>query len=121
MLPNGNAPRCVAAAPRVGLDALDVAVNGRFLVRALAFERLGPSHQFATDILRDGTLEGPNYDAIETMLTVTDIPIIISGGIGEATAYKMADAGAQVVAVLLTGMGSDGARGRIRRATAPGP
>ena len=41
-----------------------------------------------TDITRDGTLEGPNYDSIETMLTVTDIPVIISGGISSLEDVK---------------------------------
>jgi len=44
-------------------------------------EEFGVEEVIYTDIMRDGTLEGPNYDAIETMLTVTDIPIIISGGV----------------------------------------
>ncbi len=44
-------------------------------------EEFGVEEVVYTDVNRDGTLEGPNYDAIETMLTVTDIPIIISGGI----------------------------------------
>jgi phosphoribosylformimino-5-aminoimidazole carboxamide ribotide isomerase len=44
-------------------------------------EEFGVEEVIYTDITRDGTLEGPNYDAIETMLTVTDIPIIVSGGI----------------------------------------
>lgn len=44
-------------------------------------EEFGVEEVIYTDISRDGMLEGPNYDAIETMLTVTDIPIIVSGGI----------------------------------------
>ncbi len=44
-------------------------------------EEFGVEEVIYTDISRDGTLEGPNYDSIETMLTVTDIPIIVSGGI----------------------------------------
>lgn len=34
-----------------------------------------------TDVTRDGMLEGPNYDSIETILTVTDMDVIVSGGI----------------------------------------
>lgn len=44
-------------------------------------EEFGVEEVIYTDIHRDGTLEGPNMDSIETMLTVTDIPIIVSGGI----------------------------------------
>lgn len=51
-------------------------------------EEFGVEEVIYTDIMRDGTLEGPNYDAIETMLTVTDIPIIISGGISKLDDIK---------------------------------
>ncbi len=44
-------------------------------------EEYGIKEVIYTDIARDGMLEGPNFDSIETMLTVTDIPIIVSGGI----------------------------------------
>lgn len=49
------------------------------VVRSL--EEYGVQEIIYTDIMRDGTLEGPNFDAIETILTVTDIPVIVSGGI----------------------------------------
>jgi len=51
-------------------------------------EEFGVEEVIYTDILRDGTLEGPNYDSIETMLTVTDIPIIVSGGISSLDDLK---------------------------------
>ncbi len=51
-------------------------------------EDFGVSEVIYTDISRDGTLEGPNYDAIETMLTVSDIPIIVSGGISSLEDIK---------------------------------
>jgi phosphoribosylformimino-5-aminoimidazole carboxamide ribotide isomerase len=44
-------------------------------------EEYGVQEVIYTDVSRDGTLEGPNYDSIETMLTVTEIPIIVSGGV----------------------------------------
>ena len=34
-----------------------------------------------TDIVRDGTLTGPNYEAIAELLSKTSLPIIASGGI----------------------------------------
>src|SRR5690606_10848259 len=38
-----------------------------------------------TDISRDGTLEGPNLEAIKQMVKSTPFPLIASGGIGELT------------------------------------
>ncbi len=51
-------------------------------------EELGVQEIIYTDIMKDGTLEGPNYDSIETMLTVTDIPIIVSGGVSSLEDIK---------------------------------
>jgi phosphoribosylformimino-5-aminoimidazole carboxamide ribotide isomerase len=51
-------------------------------------EEYGVEEIIYTDIMRDGTLEGPNFDAIETMLTVTDIPIIVSGGVSSLNDLK---------------------------------
>ena len=34
-----------------------------------------------TDIRRDGTLAGPNFDMIERLIAETDVPIIVAGGI----------------------------------------
>jgi len=45
-------------------------------------EALGLQWMVYTDIARDGTLEGPNFEQLQTMLnTVTKINIIASGGI----------------------------------------
>lgn len=38
-----------------------------------------------TDISRDGTLIGPNLDALKELAKVTDIPVIASGGISSLT------------------------------------
>ncbi|MGC8765393.1 MAG: 1-(5-phosphoribosyl)-5-[(5-phosphoribosylamino)methylideneamino]imidazole-4-carboxamide isomerase [Brevinematia bacterium] len=51
-------------------------------------EEFGVQEIIYTDIMKDGTLEGPNYDSIETMLTITDIPIIVSGGISSLEDIK---------------------------------
>lgn len=51
-------------------------------------EELGVQEIIYTDIMKDGTLEGPNFDAIETMLTVSDIPVIVSGGISSLEDIK---------------------------------
>ena len=36
-----------------------------------------------TDIARDGTLEGPNLEAITTLCRVVRTPVIASGGVGQ--------------------------------------
>ncbi len=35
-----------------------------------------------TDIATDGTMQGPNLEAVERMTAATDVPIVASGGIG---------------------------------------
>ena len=35
-----------------------------------------------TDIATDGTMEGPNTDAVERIAAATDVPIVASGGVG---------------------------------------
>lgn len=44
-------------------------------------EDVGVQTVIFTDILRDGTLAGPNFKAIERLLDATNIPVIASGGI----------------------------------------
>ena len=41
----------------------------------------GVSRVMFTDIERDGTLEGPNLEAIEEVLDAVDIPVIAAGGV----------------------------------------
>ncbi len=46
-------------------------------------EAIGVKWIVYTDIARDGTLSGPNYEQLQTMLnTVRDVNVIASGGIG---------------------------------------
>ena len=49
------------------------------LVQGMA--ALGAKRFIYTEIARDGTLTGPNFKSIEELLTVTDLPIIVAGGI----------------------------------------
>jgi phosphoribosylformimino-5-aminoimidazole carboxamide ribotide isomerase len=52
---------------------------------ATHLEDLGISRIMFTDISRDGTLEGPNVDAIRELLAALDVPVVASGGVeGEA-------------------------------------
>lgn len=74
----------------VGVDARDgmVAVRGwreGFVIRAEALvERmasLGVRRIIYTDIARDGTLGGPNFEATAALVRQSKVPIIVSGGI----------------------------------------
>jgi phosphoribosylformimino-5-aminoimidazole carboxamide ribotide isomerase len=73
-----------------GIDALDgkVAVHGwqsvtnvdaEVLVKKI--ESLGFSQIIYTDILRDGTLNGPNLSQLEKIVNNTTLPVIASGGV----------------------------------------
>lgn len=74
----------------VGIDARDgkVAVNGwqedtivDAVELALKLEEYGLKEIIYTDINRDGTLMGPNIEAIEKMASSTGLSIIVAGGI----------------------------------------
>lgn len=75
----------------VGLDARDgkLAASGwleQTDVRAIEVARqltsAGIQHVIYTDIRRDGTLSGPNLDALSEMIGVAGSAVIASGGIG---------------------------------------
>ncbi len=77
----------------VGLDARDgkLATSGwETQTEADAFETAramgdaGVRHIIFTDIRRDGTLTGPNTDALRQMVASTSASVIASGGIGSA-------------------------------------
>ena len=51
-------------------------------------EGLGVSRFIYTDVSLDGTLRGPNLQAIETLMEQIDKPIIASGGIGSMEDLK---------------------------------
>ena len=55
------------------------AITASELVERMAV--LGARRFIYTDIVRDGTLTGPNYEAIAELLSKTSLPIIASGGI----------------------------------------
>ncbi|GAG29279.1 unnamed protein product, partial [marine sediment metagenome] len=74
----------------VGVDARDgyVAVHGwQTRTKITAFEliqqmtALGARRFIYTDILRDGTLSQPNFEAIAELTGKTSLPIIASGGV----------------------------------------
>ena len=74
----------------VGIDARDgrVAVEGwleesdaSVIDVARRFEDAGVAAVVYTDIARDGTLAGPNFEATAALADAIDIPVILSGGI----------------------------------------
>jgi phosphoribosylformimino-5-aminoimidazole carboxamide ribotide isomerase len=76
----------------LGLDARDgrVATQGwldvsniQALTLAKQFDSLPLAAIIYTDIARDGTLEGPNLDAIAALAEAVRTPVIASGGVGE--------------------------------------
>ena len=76
----------------VGIDAKDgfVAVRGwvektqqRASELAKQFEGYGVSAIIFTDIMRDGTLKGPNKERTRELAESIDIPVIASGGVSK--------------------------------------
>jgi phosphoribosylformimino-5-aminoimidazole carboxamide ribotide isomerase len=78
----------------VGIDARDgqVATRGWLETSAVAatelaqnMAQLGAAAIIYTDIHRDGTLSGPNLDALRDLANAVDIPVIASGGVSSLT------------------------------------
>ncbi len=76
----------------VGLDARgsEVAVRGwteatgaDLLDLARSFEDSGAAALIVTEIGRDGTMDGPDTDQLASVLGVTTLPVIASGGVGD--------------------------------------
>ncbi len=44
-------------------------------------EKLKPGHLLLTDVEQDGTLQGVNFNLVERLISATNIPVIISGGV----------------------------------------
>ncbi len=81
----------------IGIDAKDgmVAIEGwektsefKAVEFALKMKEIGVKTIIYTDIATDGTLAGPNVDAIREMVEATGIDIIASGGVGNAEHVK---------------------------------
>lgn len=75
----------------VGIDARDGMVATRGWVSASSteatalagrFSRSGVAAIISTDIATDGTLAGPNLEALRAMATASAVPVIASGGVG---------------------------------------
>ena len=73
-------------------------VRAEELIERLA--GLGVRRFVYTDILRDGTLTSPNYEAIEALLKSTDAALIAAGGVAEvAHLVRLAELGVEGVIV----------------------
>ncbi|MFM2158537.1 MAG: 1-(5-phosphoribosyl)-5-[(5-phosphoribosylamino)methylideneamino]imidazole-4-carboxamide isomerase, partial [Cyanobacteriota bacterium] len=75
----------------VGIDAKDGLVATRGWIETSTVEATALAHSFegsgvaaiiSTDIATDGTLAGPNIEALRAMAQASSIPVIASGGIG---------------------------------------
>ncbi|MDG2992208.1 1-(5-phosphoribosyl)-5-[(5-phosphoribosylamino)methylideneamino]imidazole-4-carboxamide isomerase [Candidatus Synechococcus calcipolaris G9] len=58
-------------------------INAIDLAQQMA--NLGVAGIIYTDIYRDGTMQGPNIDALRQLLAVVNVPVIASGGISSLT------------------------------------
>ena len=52
---------------------------------AKRFKNIGIAAIISTDISKDGTLEGPNLQAMKEMAVASSVPVIASGGVGTIT------------------------------------
>lgn len=78
----------------VGIDARDGKVATRGWLETSEVEAIALAQDMAqrgaaaiiyTDIKRDGTLKGPNMDALRTLANAIDVPVIASGGVSSVT------------------------------------
>ena len=81
----------------IGIDAKDsmVAIEGweevstfKAVDFAKEMENIGVSTIVYTDIATDGTLKGPNIEAMKEMVENTNLDVIASGGVGNADHIK---------------------------------
>jgi phosphoribosylformimino-5-aminoimidazole carboxamide ribotide isomerase len=93
----GRVARAFPGRLLLGLDARDgrVATHGWLEVSSVAplalaqeFDPLPLAGIIYTDIARDGTLEGPNLDAIAALAKTVRTPVIASGGVGSLDDLK---------------------------------
>src|SRR5262249_15611964 len=73
---------------------------------AMGFESVGASAWVVTQILQDGTLEGPDMAGLQALLSSTSLPLIASGGVGSLAhleALAMLNAGERRLAGVIVG------------------
>lgn len=78
-------PRIVAAVDAKGgllrVSGWQEEIEERAVDVAKRLADTGVARLMFTDIDRDGTLSGPNFEAIEELLDVVDVPVIAGGGV----------------------------------------
>jgi phosphoribosylformimino-5-aminoimidazole carboxamide ribotide isomerase len=63
-------------------------------------EKIGVKRFIFTDVIKDGTLTSPNYEAIKNLLANINIPLIIAGGISNVSdIQKLKDLGVEGVII----------------------
>lgn len=81
----------------VGIDAKDSKVAIRGWIQSTEFDAFdlalkmqdyGVAGLIYTDITRDGMLTGPNFEAIQKMVDILELPVIASGGISSIDDIK---------------------------------
>ena len=96
----------------VGIDARDgwVATRGwletsqvEAIPLAQAMAERGAAAIIYTDIKRDGTLKGPNLDALRDLASAMPIPVIASGGVSSVTLVPAGVSGVIIGKALYTG------------------
>jgi phosphoribosylformimino-5-aminoimidazole carboxamide ribotide isomerase len=99
----------------IGLDHRDfkIAVRGWQEVSDVSVEDLivrftnaGAAAFVMTDVTRDGLLTGPDLEGLTRALTVTQVPLIASGGVAcldDIRALRMLDVNGRGVAGVITG------------------
>jgi phosphoribosylformimino-5-aminoimidazole carboxamide ribotide isomerase len=84
----------------VGLDArgTDVAIHGwedatgaDLVTLARRFDRPGIGALVVTEIGRDGTLAGPDFSQLRSVVDAVDVPVVASGGVGTLDDLKNLD------------------------------
>ena len=66
---------------RVAIEGWGVLVEKKTIELAVEMKTLGISRVVFTDIRRDGTLQGPNFEAINEFARATGLKVIASGGV----------------------------------------
>jgi phosphoribosylformimino-5-aminoimidazole carboxamide ribotide isomerase len=99
----------------LGVDArgTEVAVRGwvdgagtDLLEVALRFDEIGLAALIVTEIGRDGTLEGPAFGQLLTVLEASSVPLVASGGVGsleDLRALAQLKAGSRALAGVIVG------------------
>lgn len=73
---------------KVAVHGWEKTIDKEVLAFAREFEPMGPACLIHTDIARDGTLSGPNFESLQAMVKGLNLPIVASGGISSLDDLK---------------------------------